>query len=52
MVTHVHIEYNTFFEVLGYVLSSFDMIHVLCLNSHIFGTVVCFIAIQEGVYLG
>ena len=28
------------------------MIHVLYLNSHIFGTGVCFIAIQEGVYLG
>ena len=34
------------------VLSSFDEIHVLYLNSHIFGTGVCFIAIQEGVYLG
>ena len=30
----------------------FTMIHVLYLNSHIFGTSVCCIAIQEGVYLG
>ena len=33
-------------------MSSFDMIFVVYLKSHIYGTVVCFRAIQEGVYLG
>ena len=28
------------------------MIHVLYLKSHIYGTVVCFRALQESVYLG
>ena len=33
-------------------MSSFYMIHVLYLKSHIYGMVVCFRVIQEGVYLG
>ena len=52
MVTRVHVKYNAFFAVLriGIVLIWYD--YVLYLNSHIYCTVVCFRAIQEGVYLG
>ena len=52
MVTRVHVEFYPFFEVLRIGIVLVDMIHVLYLNSHIYGTVVWFIAIQEGVYLG